>query len=216
MGLESLKRLYICVSDTQTFGDVVPTVHVMVLQHLTNYSGPQTCNNILWWAGQCETLSSNGRAVRWGTSGCSTLCTSFSLRSVGLLLPPLSLVSLHSKHGWGPPGGTRNIYREGVVRELEVKWSTWWCGKKGDSWRQDDWQRIWSAMDRHGQTEYVCLQNLPTRQSTCSILAAQPCRSMKVLTWCVLARCRVGLRTVHTKLCISMQCITATITEGDT
>ena len=34
MGLESLKRLYICVSDTKMFGDVLPTVHVMVLQTL--------------------------------------------------------------------------------------------------------------------------------------------------------------------------------------
>jgi len=38
------------------------------------------------------------------------------LRRAGPLLPPLSLVSPPSKHGWGPPGGTRNIYREGVVR----------------------------------------------------------------------------------------------------
>ena len=33
------------------------------------------------------------------------------LRRAGPQLPPLSLVSRPSKHGWGPPGGTRNIYR---------------------------------------------------------------------------------------------------------
>ena len=38
-----------------------------------------------------------------------TLCV--LLRRVGPLLPPLSLVSPPSKHGWDPPGRTRNIYR---------------------------------------------------------------------------------------------------------
>ena len=99
----------------------------------TDYNGAQTCTIIPWWTGWCNTLSSSDGLMRWGMSACSTrdtLCTSVPLRRAGPHLPPLSLVSPPSKHRLGPPGGTRNIYREGVVRELEVNWRSWWCRRR--------------------------------------------------------------------------------------
>ena len=97
--------------------------------NFTDYNGAP-CTFILWRTGWRNSRSSSDGVVRWGIPAWSTWCTSVPLRRAGPLLPPLSLVSPPSKHGWGPPGGTRNIYREGVVRELEVKWSTWWCERK--------------------------------------------------------------------------------------
>ena len=38
-------------------------------------------------------------------------------------------------------------------------------------------------VDRYGQTEHTCLENLPTRQPTQSILEAQQCILMNVLTY---------------------------------
>ena len=156
-------------------------------------NGAQTWTIIVRWTGWCNTLSSSDGVVRWGISACSTWCTSVSLRRVGPLLTPLSIMSRPSEHGWGPPGGTRNIYRAGVVRELEVTWSTWWCRRKGcyEEKRIDDEYEV----DRYGQTERTCLQNLPTSQPTRSILVAQLCIPIEVLTWRVLEVCRVGQRS---------------------
>ena len=136
-------------------------------------NGTQTWIIILWWTGWCNTLSSSDGVVRWGISACSTRCTSVPLRRVGPLLPPLSLMSPPSKHGWGPPGGTSNIYRgcgKGAGRQVEhlVVW------EEGVLWRQEDWWRIWSRQ---------CLQNLPTSQPTQSILVAQLCILIEVLTY---------------------------------
>ena len=175
--------------------------------NFTICNGAQTWTIIVRWTGWCNTLSSSDGVVRWSISACITWCTSVLLRRVGPILTPLSLMSRPSKHGWGPPGGTRNIYRVGVVRELEVTWSTWWCGRKGcyedkridDEYEIDRYEdkRIDKGYDlyRYGQTEHTCLQNLPTSQPTSSILVPQMCTPIEVLTCCVLEVCRVGQRS---------------------
>ena len=63
---------------------------------------------------------------------------------------------------------------------VEVKWSTWGCGRKGcyEDKRIDDEYEV----DRYAQTDYTCLQNLPTSQPTWSILVAQLCIPIEVLT----------------------------------
>ena len=51
-------------------------------------------------------------------------------------------------------------------------------------------------VDRYVQTDYTCLQYLPTSQPTQSILVAQQCIPMKVITYLlVLEVFRVGLRS---------------------
>ena len=112
--------------------------------HFTDYNGAQPTPSSCW--GQDDITHWTAVMEWWGEApqlaALETLCV--PLRRVGPLLPSLSLMSPPSKHGWGPPGRTRNIYRVGVVRELEVKWSTWWCRRKGVPWREEDWQDILS------------------------------------------------------------------------
>ena len=60
-------------------------------------------------------------------------------------------MSLPSKHGWGPPGRTRNIYRKGVVRELEVSGALGDVGRRGiheDKTTDKGYEVPWTDMDR--------------------------------------------------------------------
>ena len=115
--------------------------------NITDYNGAQKWTIILWWwTWWCNTLRSSNGVVRWGILACSTretLCTSVPLRRAGHLLPPLLLMSPPSKHGWGLPGRTRNIYRGcgkgdgGQVGHLVAQ-------EEDELWRQEDWQHILS------------------------------------------------------------------------
>ena len=86
------------------------------------------------------------------------------------------------------------ISTEGAVRELEVKWSTWWCKRKGET-RELTGHKV----DRYAQTDYICVPTelTYTRQPTQSILEAQQCIPMNAYVSVVLWRCiyRVGLQS---------------------
>ena len=53
------------------------------------------------------------------------------------------------------------ISTEGAVRELEVKWSTWWCKRKGET-RELTGHKV----DRYAQTDYICVPAELTYQTT--------------------------------------------------
>ena len=97
-------------------------------------------------------------------------------------------------HGWGPTGRTRNIYRVGVVRKLEVKWSTWWCRRKRELWRQEDWQdKKWT--DMYQLTECVCSTYPPANPHSLYSKHNSVYPWTYLRTCCVLEVYRVGLRS---------------------
>ena len=112
--------------------------------NLTDFNGAQTCTLILWWTGWCNTLSSNNGVVRWGISTCSTWDTLCTVEE-GWSPPPSTVARVSSQQTWlGSTRRDQEYLQRGAVRELEVKWSTWWCGRKSELWGQENWQHILS------------------------------------------------------------------------
>ena len=56
------------------------------------------------------------------------------------------------------------ISTEGAVRELEVKWRTWWCKRKGGDIKTRE--LTGHKVDRYAQTDHICMPAELTYQTT--------------------------------------------------